>query len=354
MSGMPAGNEDRLAWLRDFFPGYFGLVMATGIVSLACTSLGLATVARVLLGLNLVAFVALWAILLARLCLFPRRLFGDLTHHALGPGFLTLVAATNVVGVQVATQLGALRVAGVLWLLGAALWVAVGYTFLAAVTLRVHKPRLEPGLSGAWLLVTVASESVAVLAPSVAADLGDAPQVLFVALVAYAAGLVLYFLLTALILYRWLFLPLPPEELTPNYWINMGAVSITALAGARLVEAAPQWSVLGNLVPFLEGTALIAWALAAWWLPLLTIVTAWRHLVQRYPLTYDPQYWSLVFPLGMFTQATVALGAADQLRVLAILPRVTVWIALAAWALTFLGMMRALATGPGRAGRGTG
>jgi len=58
------------------------------------------------------------------------------------------------------------------------------------------------------------------------------------------------------------------------------------------------------------------------------------------PIRYDPQYWSLVFPLGMFTVATILFEKAAGLNVLHLIPRVTIWFAWFAWTATFLGMLK--------------
>ena len=57
------------AWhssLASFFPGYFTLVMATGIVSLAAHFLGHEYIAQALLWLNVFAYAVLWAITFIR------------------------------------------------------------------------------------------------------------------------------------------------------------------------------------------------------------------------------------------------------------------------------------------------
>ena len=51
-------------------------------------------------------------------------------------------------------------------------------------------------------------------------------------------------------------------------------------------------------------------------------------------------YWSLVFPLGMFTVATIMFENATGLTVLHLIPRTTIWFSLAAWGVTFVGMVR--------------
>ena len=54
----------------------------------------------------------------------------------------------------------------------------------------------------------------------------------------YLLGCMLYLSLITLILYRFTFFPLTTNMLTPPYWINMGAVAISTLAGALLAESA--------------------------------------------------------------------------------------------------------------------
>jgi tellurite resistance protein TehA-like permease len=220
--------------------------------------------------------------------------------------------------------------------------------FFSVATLREPKPPLEQGINGAWLLVVVSTESIAVLGCLVAPTFASPAHALFVALWAYCVGAMLYILLIALILYRWMFFPLTPDTLTPSYWINMGALAITTLAGARLILAAPHWPFLAEIAPFLKGFTLFFWASGAWWIPLLVIAGVWRHGIQRVPLTYHPQYWSLVFPLGMFTAATFQLARATGIGFLAVVPDVFVWIALGAWTICFVGMLRDVA---GRARR---
>jgi hypothetical protein len=116
-----------------------------------------------------------------------------------------------------------------------ALWILLVYGFLSAVTASVVKPDLEHGLNGAWLLLlVVATEPLAVLGCALAQHTGAAPLV-FASLAFYLLGATLYVLLSALIFFRWVFRPMYPVEMGASWWINMGAVAIATLAGARLV-----------------------------------------------------------------------------------------------------------------------
>ena len=47
------------------------------------------------------------------------------------------------------------------------------------------------------------------------------------------------------------------------------------------------------------------------------LLTLWRHAWRRFPLRYDPLYWSAVFPLGMYAASTFEMAHAMDLPFLA-------------------------------------
>jgi tellurite resistance protein TehA-like permease len=146
-----------------------------------------------------------------------------------------------------------------------------------------------------------------------------------------------------LILYRWIFEPMAPEQLTPSYWINMGAAAITTLAGARLSSAVVFDPVLAVTRGYIIGETLLFWSIASWWIPLLAGLMVRRHLIRRVRLFYQFDYWSLVSPLGMYAAATLTFARTIGAEFLTPVPRFFFWVAIAAWCLTFFGMMRRLA-----------
>ncbi|MCC6608039.1 MAG: tellurite resistance/C4-dicarboxylate transporter family protein [Anaerolineae bacterium] len=324
----------------DLFPGYFSLVMATGIVSIAAFLLEMVLIAQALLVVNVIAYAILSLLMLWRLFVYFPRVVTDVKSHARGPGFFTLIAGTCVLGTQLLLITKSQAVAWGLWGLGIALWLVVMYAFFTAVITRSQKPTLETGINGAWLIATVATQAVSILGTLLLAGLPTPPEAwFFFTLCMYLLGCSLYLSIITLIFYRFTFIELTSAALTPPYWINMGAVAITTLAGSTLILNATHWPLLTEIMPFLKGFTLFFWAAGTWWIPLLFILGAWRHLYKRFPLTYDPQYWGMVFPLGMYTACTIRLSQALNLPFLMAIPRYFIYIAFIAWIGAFLGLL---------------
>ena len=218
MSGQPTGTAwHRLAGaVEHLFPGYFALVMATGIVSIAAHLLEMPRIAWALLAINLGAYAVLTAMLVFRLLGYFPRVVEDLNNHARGPGFFTVVAATCVLGTEIVILTGRADAAHVLWIAGIVLWVVVMYAFFTAVVIRETKPSLETGINGAWLLGIVATQSVSVLGTLLAPGMASGREgALFFALCMYLLGAMLYLTIITLIFYRFTFVALTVEQMTP-------------------------------------------------------------------------------------------------------------------------------------------
>ena len=121
--------------LAQLSPAYFAMVMATGIVSIAAHLRGLERLAMALFGLNLLAWVVLWLLNLIRMVRYPGRFFGDMADHLRGPGFLTMVAGTSVLGNQLIILADDYREAFGLLVLSVLLWVGLTYTIFTAFTI---------------------------------------------------------------------------------------------------------------------------------------------------------------------------------------------------------------------------
>ena len=322
-------------------PGCFALVMATGIVSIDVNQHGMHALALVLFGVNLLAWLAFLALTGLRLVRFRRELVDDFIHPGRGAGFLTLAAATCVLGSQCLTVVYLPIAARALASLGALMWAALIYLFFAAAITARIKPGFTRSINGGWLVAVVATQALAVLMVMLVAD---QPTVtvgwLFGALCLYLLGAALYLLIITLVVYRLVFFPLRASEFTPPYWINMGALAITTLAGSLIVLYTPVLGPLRDLVPFIKGFTLFFWATATWWIPLLAMLELWRYVWRHSPLRSEPDDWDIVFPLGMYTVGTYELAQALQLDFLGRIPAIGVYVSLLVWLLVASGTLR--------------
>ena len=331
------GRRDELKTLH---PAYFAMVMATGIVSIAAHLHGVPLFPTVLVWLNALFLAALVAATVTRILRYPHAFAADIQSHSRGVGFFTTVAATAVFGTQLLLLIDAAAVAAVFWIAAATLWAVVTYGELTVLTVKPDKPSLADGLNGGWLVSVVAAQSVAVLTvliPAAGIFVSLQRPLLFMALVLWLGAGALYLWIMTLIFYRYTFVHMAPEDLTPPYWINMGAVAISTLAGATLAEHAALSPVISEIVPFVKGLTLFFWAIATWWIPMLVVLGIWLYLMRGVPFAYDPLYWGGVFPLGMYSVATYQLTKIVEAPFLLRLSQAFMIIALAAWLATLLG-----------------
>ncbi len=328
--------------LKSLHPAYFSLVMATGIVAIATQIHGIPVLPTILFWLNSLFLGGLVLATGARVMLYPSEVMADVRSHSRGVGFFTLVAAVGVFGSQIVLQLKAPATAFVFWAITAVLWFVVMYGVLTVLTVQREKPSLATGLNGGWLVSVVATQSLSLLTVLVlpAEVLGNLRlPLMFAALVLWLGGGALYMWLMTLVFFRYTFLPMSAEDLTPPYWINMGAVAISALAGTTLLQHASLSPMVTELIPFIKGFTLLFWAVGSWWIPMLILLGIWRYLICGVAFVYDPLYWGGVFPLGMYAVCTYRLAHMVEATFLVPLSYCFMLIALVAWAAAFVGLL---------------
>lgn len=279
-----------------------------------------------------------------RIIFSHKEFFFDLIDHQKGPGFFTMVAGSCILGSQFIIIFHDYMASFILWVIGVVLWVILNYTIFTGFTIKEKKPGLDQGITGAWLLAVVSTQSIAVLSALIA-DHMEQPhklQMNFLALCMWLWGGMLYIWMISLIFYRYTFFRFSPGDLSPPYWINMGAMAISTLAGSLLIMSADHAPFLQSLLPFLKGFTVFYWVTGTWWIPMLFILAYWRHIYKRFPLKYDPLYWGAVFPLGMYTTCTFRMAEAMNMNFLEQIPEYFIYIALAAWIAAFVGFVRAV------------
>lgn len=310
--------------------------MATGIVSSGLRLDGRYWLADLLLLIAGVAFVVLIVLNIWRLVAFRARAIGDFFDPQVAFGYFTFVAAAGVLAAGVATH-GMVWLTLVLFVLGFAAWLLLGYAIPWATMLdRGHRSTVR-NANGSWFLWVVSSQSVASMAAILEQHL-HAAQHLFAmfAVVAWSVGVFLYGAESMLIALREM---LYEADFAPSYWVCMGAASITVLAGSDIL-AAPGSTIVANITPMLDAATVVFWSFASWLLPMLILAFCWRHFIRRIPFTYDVALWSMVFPLGMYAVASVHLGQVEDLPWVLGVGRVELWLAFTIWCIVFLGFGR--------------
>jgi len=319
-------------------PGYFALVMGTGIISVSIHNYDVPAVSLPLFAIAAVGWVVLVVLHCWRATRYWTLLRADFTDPRRGFGFFTFVAATDVIGTRCALE-GFHTLAVVLLVIGALAWFALGYVVPWTAVLN---PSIRPALTGAngsWFIWVVASQSVAVLTASLEPTIHAGRHVFaLVAVFSWAVGAFLYAGVGVLVIARLLLYPLRPIDFTPVYWVAMGATAITVLAGARIVQMAnaPMVSATRGLI---AGSSVMFWAFGTWLVPVLCAAAWWRHITHRIPLVYDATMWSIIFPLGMYAVASYYIGHVDRLPIVRIIGDIMAWVALTAWAIVFVAMV---------------
>jgi tellurite resistance protein TehA-like permease len=84
---------------------------------------------------------------------------------------------------------------------------------------------------------------------------------------------------------------------------------------------------------------ILGWALATAWIPVLVLGELWRIARLGRP-RFDPERWTMVFPLGMYSVCGVLTGGSFGIPWIAHIGHWWFVIALAAWAAVAAGEVR--------------
>jgi tellurite resistance protein TehA-like permease len=301
-------------------------VMGTGIVSVALFLDGERILSRILLAIAIATWGALLALVASRAVRDP----GRLREQARSPAALTWVAGTAVLDARV-LLLGWTVVSEILLVVVLALWLLL--------VPRVLNHWRTP-TNGGSLLLTVATQSLAVLAAAVALRVRGG-WLLLAALVPFGLGLVSYLFVMARFDVRQLAVG------RGDQWVTGGALAISTLAAGNITAGARGLAVLGHGSVF-EHVAVGLWVASMLWLPVLVA----SEVVHPRP-DYDPRRWGTVFPFGMYGACSAVVGAAAHAPAITSFARVWVWVALAVWALVCAAMAHSAWRGaPGRPAAG--
>ncbi|MCP5006771.1 MAG: C4-dicarboxylate ABC transporter, partial [Planctomycetes bacterium] len=322
---------------------YFAMVMSTGIISIASKLLGFSGIATALFYINIVAYAILLPFQTLRILMYWENLYKDLCNPKLSLVFFTTVAATNVLGAQFITIVNQPEIAKIFWYFGIFLWVTVSLFSFSILFIKCEEGP-ESVIHGGWLIAAVGTQSVAVLGAALATQFVSCGSfVLFSSIVWWMIGSFLYLILITLLVYRLVCFKLAPEAFIPPYWLTLGAIAITTLAGSTICLTIPKiGGPYTDFLTFVKGFTLFFWSFGTWWIPLLIVLGVWKFVVRKVPFKYTPLDWGMVFPLGMYTACTYKLSQAIQIPFVANISKGFIYLAYLGWVVIFIGMMAAI------------
>ena len=347
---MPAGGEApfraaRGSGVQRLPVGAFAFVMATGIVSDAFDGIGMPVESVALLVIAAAGLVVLAAASVWRFVSYRADVLRDARDPARMFGLFTLVAALNVVGVR-AYSPGAPAVTIVLAAISVPFWLLFTYGLPASLFLRARTGPSAAEADGSWFLWVVGTQSLATASATLGKEYSN-HLLAAVAVAMWGIGVMLYLMLATIITLKLLTTPPSPLNLNPSYWIYMGATAITVLAGSTILALPAELPVIQATAHLVSGLTYLLWAFGAWWVPLLLIFGFWRHVVHRQPLRYEAGLWSIVFPLGMYSVASLHFGAVARLPLLVRIGDVGTWVAGLVWLAVSVAMIHAWLAKPG-------
>ena len=316
--------------ILNFTPSWFSVNMGIGILSILIATAphkfqGITVVAATLYVLNMALFLIFMALSAARYIKYPWVFWTMLQHPTqslflgtLPMGLATVVNATVILAVPYISQSWIITAAWALW------WIDVVLSLLSCIGIpllmfHVHELSLM-GMTAAWLLpivpTVVAAASGGLLATVLSTK--HAYTTLVVSYVLWGMGMGLSFLVMALYLHRLTLHKLPNSEVIVSAFLPLGplgqgAFGIIEMSKAGLTTftsegftSAPGAPFIIHVISVLSG--LLLWGFGWWWLVhgvysvTIRVCTGGIH--------FNMGFWGFVFPLGVFTAATIALSAA--------------------------------------------
>lgn len=312
-------------------PDVFSAVMATGILSIAARNHHYWRVSGTLGILASLVLLVLVALVVAGVLTKHRVTNWNLRDPDVTLRLFTFVAACAVLDSRLTSH------PVVAWVLGG---IALsGWLVLIVLTGRNMSMRSWPALRdhahGAWELASVGTSGLVIIATQAAHYTGH-HWWLAVGVSTWVIAIALYGLMTWLILWRAVTERQGRDGFEPDTWILMGALAIATLAGDDIYQLAPDW-----LADSVRTVTVVTWAAATLWIP--PLIYFGLHRINRRPevLQLTGAWWTLVFPLGMYSVATHATAGELGVRSMRTISLVFFWNALAVWVIVVVaGLLR--------------
>lgn len=301
-------------------PAWYGSVMGTGAIS----SLLYVTYERVdwpvfLWG----AMTMLWLATVLAVLLWPRyfRRLGkknELAHEIADPthgamlatfpaGLLVLAIAWGNVGPETISSNYALRIAGVLLIVGG-LTALIYSPLWASVISRVEVPLAK--VNGGWLVPVVMNLLVPIaMVPIIQEFPNQAPILIAIGFGFLGIGSLLFIAVFTLLIVRIATQGSLPSPLVPSLWVPLAPAGVFGIGIIRLFQSGVQAGMINeDLMVLAEIMAAMSVGFGLWWAIFAGIDT--RRAVKYGGIPFHLGWWGVVFPV---VSMAIAINQLNQI-----------------------------------------
>lgn len=350
--------------IRNITPNWFSITMGTGVISSLLETLpfqfrGLRTISIIIFMINIIIFCVLTLLSIARYIIFP-SLFNITLNHpqqsmfigAIPMGLSTIVSYCSLVIIKEYSW--GTNLTFVLWCIqlfftGFSCFVVPYYIFIH------HNHSLET-MNCAWILPVIPGVFIAASGGLLVNNIDDTQKAIVIIIISYmsmGASLALGFTITIICFYRLSIYKLPAKEVVLTAFIPLGAFGQSAYGILELGSACEK--VIGdNYIVGLGSTAygmsliisFMLWGYALWFLIMaISFIGAYIWFKHKQILPFNMTWWALIFPLGSFTAATIAIGNTLNSLVFHILATIFTVILIITWIIVSIKTIIGIFTG---------
>lgn len=323
------GKEETLRHIIiNFTPSWFSVNMGTGITGIVIYSVehqftGEHIIATVFYVLNIVLFGIFFIITCLRYILYPwtakRMIYHSVQSMFIGTfpmGLSTIVNATVLIAVPAYGDWAVQLAFALFWI---NVFVAVASCYgVTYVMFRTHVHSVDK-MTAAWLLPVVPTVVVAATGGLVSSVVSPtrAMLVLCTSWVLWGAGMGVSILVLAFYFHRLVISKLPAGEVVISAFlplgplgqgsfgiIQMGTVARTIFDSKTTFTTVPISGEIVYLICLMMG--LLVWGFGTFWLFHGTTSLVTRMMEGS--IKFNMGFWGLIFPLGVFTAATILLS----------------------------------------------
>ncbi|KAF6003420.1 hypothetical protein F1559_004632 [Cyanidiococcus yangmingshanensis] len=316
--------------VRQFVPSWFAVTMGTGILAVVIYDFPFPFSHQSDLGwaywfFNVGLFSLFSVLFLSRWIFFFKDAVPMFQHpvQSMFLGAIPMGLATIVNGLVL---FGTPHWGNAATVAAIALWfVDVGLSVLTGLLVPIfmvtsHDHTLEM-MTAVWVLPVVPAEVAAAsggLLLSVVQNQRMAQYIAFISMLLWGFSVPLAFSILVVFFLRLVLHKLPPSDLIISCLLPLGPIGTAALAAAELgINARRTFEVSGDGLAAYAFRSLaeaspaigilvasVLWGYGAWWL-VVAIFAIGRTIKKQLP--FNLGWWGLIFPLGVFTAATVDL-----------------------------------------------